>query len=411
MTGVYIVGVGMTAFGRLTERSVKSLTREAVTAALRDAGCEQSAIQAAWFANTRQAMLEGQNTIRGQCALRAMGFESLPIVNVENACASSSTGLLGAMAHIRAGMCDVALVVGAEKMYFPDKPEATAQAFLGGTDIYELEATQARLFAVGAGIGPAEAAEPGTTRSFFMDSYAAFARLHMKTYGSTQEHFAAAAAKNHRHSVHNDKSQYRFPMSVQEVLADRPVTWPLTRSMCAPISDGAAALVVCGEAVLAQFDRQRAVKIAGCALVSGSNRPPEAFDKHIGRRAADLAYQQAGLGPADMHVVEVHDATAYSEIQQIENLGLFAPGDGGPCTHRGDTTYGGKVVVNPSGGLLSRGHPIGATGAAQIHELVVQLRGEAGLRQVPGARCAMAENGGGFLQVEEAATVCTILTH
>ena len=410
MNPVYIVGVGMTPFGRHLQRSVKDLTREAVHAALRDAGCEMQDVQAAWFANTRQAMLEGQNTIRGQCALRAMGFQSIPIINVENACASSSTGLLGAIAHIRAGMCEVALVAGTEKMNFPDQPEAVARAFLGGTDIYELEATHERLLKVGQGIGPQEAAQPGAVRSFFMDSYAAFARLHMKTYGSTQEHFAAAAAKNHHHSKHNENAQYRFEMTVDAVMADRPVVWPLTRAMCAPISDGAAAMVVCSEAALARFGRARAVKVAACALVSGSDRAPEAFDKHIGRRAATLAYEQAGIGAADLNLVEVHDATAYSEIQQIENLDLFAPGEGGPATLRGETTYGGKLVVNPSGGLLSRGHPIAATGAAQLHELVLQLRGEAGPRQVPGARCAMAENGGGFLRVEEAATVCTILT-
>lgn len=407
---VYIVGIGMTTFGRLPQQSVKSMTREAVGAALKDAECDQSAIQAAWFANTRQAMLEGQNTVRGQCALRAMGFEEIPIINVENACASSSTGLLSASAHIKAGFCDVALVVGAEKMYFPENPEGMAKAFLGGTDIYELEATHKRLRHVGDGIGPAQSSEDSGAHSFFMDSYAAFARLHMKTFGTTREQIAAAAAKNHHHSVHNAKSQYRFDMTVEQVLTDRPVVWPLTRAMCAPISDGAAALILCNEKVLDRFNRRRAVKLAACALVSGTNRRPEDFDRHIGRLAATQAYDQAGIDPLDVDVAEVHDATAYSEIQQIENLGFFGPGEGGPRTLRGDTTYGGAVVVNPSGGLVSRGHPIGATGAAQIHELVLQLRGEAGARQVQGARCAMAENGGGFLHVEEAATVCTILT-
>ena len=409
---IYVVGIGMTAFGRLPAESVKSMTREAVTAALADAGCGVADIQAVWFGNTRQPILEGQNTIRGQCALRAMGFETIPVINVENACASSSTGLLGAYAHIKAGLCDIALVVGTEKMYFPDNPNAMARAFLGGTDIYTMDETHRRLLEVGSGIGPHE--EPSADRgrhSFFMDSYAAFARLHMKTFGTTREQIAAAAAKNHRHSMHNPLSHYRFDMTVDQVLADRPVAWPLTRAMCAPISDGSAALVVCGESALVRFSRQRAVKVAACVLRSGSDRSPESFDRHIGRVTALAAYEQAGVGPGDIDVAEVHDATSYAEIQQIENLGFCPSGEGGARTLAGDTTYGGSIVVNPSGGLVSKGHPIAATGAGQVHELVLQLRGEAGVRQVEGARCAIAENGGGFLHVEEAATVCTILTH
>lgn len=409
MTAVYIVGVGMTLFGRQPARSVKDLTCEAVTLALKDAGCEIADIQAAWFSNTRQPMLEGQNTIRGQVALRPLGLQGIPIVNVENACASGSTALREAIAHIKAGFCDVALVVGAEKMFFPDNPEGMSRAFMGGTDISAFDATLARLAGVGAGIGPDDAVAGSGPRSFFMDSYAAFARLHMKTFGTTQEQLAAVAAKNHTHSVHNPYSQYRFEMTVEQVLADRPVVWPLTRAMCAPISDGAAALVVCGAAALARFTSHRPVAVAACNLVSGSDRAPDEFDRHIGRVAAFQAYEAAGVGPEDIDVAEVHDATAYAEIQQIENLGFCGIGEGGPLTWSGATSLGGRIPVNVSGGLISKGHPVGATGVAQLCELVGQLRGHAGLRQVKGARCAIAENGGGFLHVEEAATVCTIL--
>ena len=410
MTDVYIVGVGMTPLGKFPDKSVKDLTRAAVTAALDDAGCAVGDIEAAWFANTRQAMMEGQNTIRGQCALRSMGFEGIPIANVENACASSSTALIQAFAHIKAGLAEVALVVGAEKMFFPEKREETFRAFIGGTDIYTLDETRARLAHIGDGVMPRQFEGKDTgEHSFFMDIYAAMARFHMKTFGTTVEQIAAVAAKNHFHSTMNPLSQYRTDMSVEQVLNDKLISWPFTRAMCAPISDGAGALVVCSADALDRFDRGRAVKVLGTALVSGVDRKPEELDRHIGRRAALKAYEMAGRGPEDMDMAEVHDASAFAEIQQIENLGFCEMGGGGPLTESGATKLGGRIPVNTSGGLESKGHPIGATGAIQIHELVTQLRGEAGPRQVEGARHAVAENGGGFYGVEEAATVVTVL--
>ncbi|MEQ8700729.1 MAG: thiolase family protein [Bauldia litoralis] len=408
---VYIAGIAMTPLGKFPDRTVKDLTREAVEDALEDAGASLPDIEAAWFANTRQGMMEGQNTIRGQCALRSLGLEGVPIANVENACASGSTALWQAVAQIRAGACEVALIAGAERMFFPEKREEMFKAFVGGTDVTTLEATHDRLTRMGEGMEP-PADDPrwqSAERSFFMDIYAAMARFHMKTFGTTQRHFAQAAAKNHRHSTMNPLSQYRTDMTVDEVLADKPISWPFTRAMCAPISDGAAAAVVCAGSALDRFDRARAVKVRGVALVSGTDRPPEALDRHIGRRAALAAYEQAGVGPADIDVAEVHDASAYAEIQQVENLGFCASGEGGPFTASGATALGGSVPVNPSGGLVSKGHPIGATGIIQLHELAIQLRGEAGERQVEGARLAAAENGGGFFGVEEAATVVTVL--
>jgi acetyl-CoA acyltransferase len=410
MTGVYIVGVGMTPLGKFPEKSVKDLTRAAVNAALADAGCSQGDVEAAWFANTRQAMMEGQNTIRGQCALRSMGFEGIPIANVENACASSSTALVQAFAHIKAGLTEIALVVGADKMFFPEKREETFRAFIGGTDIYTLEETRRRLAHIGDGVMPKQFEGKDTgEHSFFMDIYAAMARFHMKTFGTTVEQIAMVAAKNHFHSTMNPLSQYRADMSVDAVLNDRLISWPFTRAMCAPISDGAGALVLCGADALGRFDRKRAVEVLGTALVSGTDREPGDLAHHIGRHAALKAYDMAGLGPEDMDVAEVHDASAFAEIQQIENLGFCPMGGGGPLTESGATKLGGRIPVNTSGGLESKGHPIGATGAIQIHELVTQLRGEAGARQVEGARHAVAENGGGFYGVEEAATVVTVL--
>jgi acetyl-CoA acetyltransferase len=281
--------------------------------------------------------------------------------------------------------------------------------FDGGWDVHNAKAATARLLELGADMEDPDGNEDTGQRSIFMDVYAALAKFHMKTFGTTQEHIAAAAAKNHDHSQHNPLSQYREPMTLDEVLTARKISWPLTLPMCSPISDGAAAAVLCRQDELYRFDRGRAVKVEATVLRSGSERKPEEVDKHITHLAANLAYEEAGLGPGDMDVAEVHDATAFAEIQQIENLGFCGFGEGGPMTLAGDTRLGGRIPVNPSGGLESKGHPVGATGLAQVYELVAQLRGEAGGRQVEGARYGIAENGGGFHGIEEAAACLTIL--
>ena len=410
MEEAYIVGIGMTGLGKFVDQSVKDLSKQSVSLALADAGIELNKIEAAWFSNTRQALLEGQNTIRGQCALRPLGLQRVPITNVENACASGSTALLQAVASIRAGMCDIALVVGTEKMFFPEKREAMFAAFKGGTDIHRLEEFQDQVNQQALHVMPAEFREQDTgQRSFFMDSYAAQARLHMDKFGTTQRQLAAAAAKNHWHSTMNSLAQYQNNMSIDDVLNGRLISWPFTLPMCAPISDGSAAAVVCSKAALAKFSNHRAVRIRAISLVSGSDRQPDDFANHIGRNAAFDAYEAGALDPADIDVAEVHDATSYSEIQQIENLGLCPIGEGGLFTEQGNTKLGGKVPVNTSGGLVSKGHPVGATGIMQLHELITQLRDEAGARQVPDAKIGVAENGGGFYETEEAATVVTVL--
>lgn len=409
MNDVYIVGIGATPLGKHLDRTVKSLCLEAVTAALTDASLEIEDIQAAWFSNTRQGILEGQNTIRGQCSLRSMGFAGIPMVNVENACASGSTAAREALAHIKAGFCDIALVVGAEKMFFPDKQDQMLKAFVGGTDVYDLDALRSRLGEFSGEPDDGTGMSDLTTRSIFMDIYAAVARGHMKRYGTTVGQIAAAAAKNHHHSTFNPLSQYRTDMSVSQVLQDRPIVYPLTRSMCAPISDGAAAVILCSDLVARRIGKARSVKLASISLRSSSDRAVDDLDAQIGRLAALDAYKQASIAPEDVDVAEVHDACSFAEILQIENLGLCPRGQGGPFTETGATALGGKVPVNPSGGLVSKGHPVGATGLYQYHELVTQLRGEAGRRQVDDARCAVAENGGGFWGVEEAATTVSVL--
>ena len=410
MTDVFIIGAGQTPLGKHLDKSVKQLTEIAVNAALADAGCGKEAIEAAWFSNTRQGVMEGQHGIRGQAALRAMGFEEIPIINCDNACASSSTGLNQAFASIKAGLSEIALVVGAEKMNYPEKRELMFEAFLGGMDREVAEEQLARQMELSAGLDVPEEARADTgQRSIFMDSYAAMARHHMALFGTTQRQLAAVASKNHWHSQFNPMAQYRTPISIEEVLADKLISWPLTRAMCAPISDGAGALVLASGDALKRFRRGRAVRVLATQLASGIRRMPDDLDNHIGRIAARKAWEQAGIGPQDISVAEVHDATSFAEIRHVENLGLCEIGQGGFMAERGETTLGGRIPVNTSGGLISKGHPVGATGAIQIIELVTQLRGEAGGRQVDGARFAAAENGGGFYDGEEAVAAVTVL--
>ena len=409
MTQIYIAGVAMTRFGKFLDRSVKDMTREVVGAALDDAGAAIADIDAAYFANAAQGALEGQSSIPGEIALRHAGFSGIPITNVENACASASTAFDLAATWLEAGRGEVALAIGVEKMFLEDRQKMFS-VFDGGWDVHEADQSAARLIAMGDGLdAPAGEEDDPRQHSLFMDVYAALAKHHMKAFGTTREQLAAVAAKNHDHSQHNALSQYQVPMSVDEVLAARRISWPLTMPMCSPISDGGAAAIVCTADALDRFDRARAVPVRARVQRSGSDRGPDEYDRHITRLAANAAYERAGVGPADMDLAEVHDATAFAEIIQIENLGFCATGEGGPFTESGATRLGGSIPVNPSGGLESKGHPVGATGLAQLHELVTQLRGDAGQRQVEGARLAIAENGGGFHGVEEAAAVVTIL--
>jgi acetyl-CoA acyltransferase len=409
MSEIYVVGVGMTRFGKHLQLSVKDLARQAVDAALADAGCKIDTIDSAFFANAGQAAIEGQFMIPGQIALRALGFNEIPIVNVENACASASTAFYLASSQLKAGDCDVALVVGAEKMYTADR-EKNFAVFNGAWDVHDVEGTIRNLSHLAGNPDDLIALPSGpVTSSIFMEIYAALASQHMRRFGTTERQMAAVAAKNHRHSTLNPLAQYRNDMSIEEVLAARRVVGPLTVPMCSPISDGAAAAILCRKDMLKRFDSKRAVKVFASVLASGSRRDADDHQRHICHRAAIKAYDRAGLGPKEMSFAEVHDATSIGEVIQSENLGFCDFGDGGAMAERGETTLGGRLPINPSGGLVSKGHPIGATGLGQIFELVTQLRHEAGTRQVSNARFGIAENGGGFLGYEEAAACITIL--
>jgi acetyl-CoA acetyltransferase len=411
MSNIYIVGIAMTVFGRHLERSLDQLAGEALQGALQDAGCGLKDLGAAYYAGMTNGPLQGQIAIPGQVVLSKIGVHSIPIFNVENACASGSSAFHLAVQSLKAGSADVALALGAEKMNIADKLKAFA-LFDGGWDVSRAEENYNTLVMMGDGVAVPPGAESDKPYSKFMAIYAALCRHHMKTYGTTQRQIAAVAAKNHTHSVHNPLSQFRRPFTIEEILAAPPITYPLTLPMCAPLSDGAAAAILCTEAGLQRIgaDRRRAIKVSASVIRSFSERRLDQPQLHVARLAAQQAYQQAGLGPADMHVAEVHDASAMGEIIQVENLGFVAPGEGGPAAERGDFTLGGRLPVNPSGGLESKGHPLGATGIGQLYELVTQLRGEAGARQVHGARHAIQENGGGLQGIEEAVVAIHILS-
>jgi acetyl-CoA acetyltransferase len=410
MTDVYVVGVGTTPFGRMPEATIKSLAKDAIGAALLDAAVERSAVEIAFFSNAAQGHMERQHMVRGEIALRQAGFSGIPVVNVENACASGSTAFNLAVNALRAGEADVALAVGAEKLISSDRA-LMFSSFDSAWDVSTERENRERLIALGEGVE----VPPGTTSdkpySVFMDVYAAFSRYHMKRFGTTQRQIAAVSAKNHRHSVHNPLAQFQQPYSVEEVLAAPPITYPLTLPMCSPISDGSAAAILATKAGLLRLgiDQRRAILVRASVIQTGSDRQPSEVEKHCSALAARRAYEKAGLGPDEISVAEVHDATAMGEIIQIENLGFCKFGEGGVITERGETSIGGRIPVNPSGGLESKGHPVGATGLGQIHELVTQLRGEAGARQVQNAKLALAENGGGLCGIEEAVACITIL--
>ena len=414
MPEVYVIGTACTAFGKKSETSFKALTREAYLAVVADAGIEDGRdISMAWFANCGMGSF-GQRNIRGQVCFSPLVRERLfpervPTMNVEGGCATASQAFYGAWKDIASGDAQLSLAIGVEKTFIPEDPARTQEIFDGGIDRLDPDEWLTYYGEAGRICGMPFA--PGEKRgTIFMDTYAMQAAYHMKRYGTTQRQIAAGAAKNHTHGSLNPLAQYRFKMTVDEVLADREISYPLTRSMCAPIGDGAAAALVCSKDYLAALPgrvRERAVKIRASAMSGGKYRSLD--EPGLSRIAADKAYKIAGLSPSDIDIAEVHDATSFCEIYQAEMLRFCAEGQGGAYIASGATALGGERPVNLSGGLVSKGHPIGATGLSMIHELVLQLRGEAGERQARKARIALAENGGGVIGFDEAACAITIL--
>lgn len=404
----YVAGVGMTPFSRMMDRGLKSIGAEAILAALSDTGIDKKDVQAAWMSNAAAGVLNGQECIRGQVVLRGIGMGSLPVVNVENACASASTAFNQACAMVTAGLYDIVLACGVEKMYLEDKARVFA-AFMGAVDVEQLQPIIAGLQKMAAASGAKEASKgAGQTRSMFMDIYAAVARGHMARYGTKAEHFAMISAKNSYNGSLNPRAQFREAMTVEEVLAAPMVAEPLTRPMCSPIGDGAAAVIIVSERKRRELGLDKAVRVASSVLRSGWDHDFDA--EGLSEVCAREAYEEAGLGPEDLSLAEVHDASAPAELIAYESLRLCPKGEGGRLIEEGATKIGGRIPVSTSGGLLRKGHPIGATGIAQIVEIAEQIQGRSGPRQVHRARVGLCHNGGGNIGTDAAAQCVTILT-
>jgi acetyl-CoA acyltransferase len=406
MRDAYIAGTAMTRFGKFPGTTIRALAEEAVSGALADAAVTADQVDMVFYANAVAGLLTSQEMIRGQVALRHTGLLGVPLVNVENACASGSSAFYLACLAVGAGAAQVAVAIGAEKLTHEDKARSFAAI---GTAVDQSEIGDLRKrWMPGEGDSdlPAVTAGDDGGRSLFMDAYAAKTRVYMEQSGASVEDFAQVAVKNHRHAALNPLAQYRSEVTAEKVLASRMVAPPLTLLMCSPVGDGAAAAVICSADFAARLGAS--VRVAACELVSGRDSvygEPVAVE-----RAARAAYSHAGLGPDDLDVVELHDAVASAELIEYEHLGLCGPGDGFKLLSAGTTALGGRLPVNTSGGLLSKGHPIGATGCGQIAELADQLRGRCGGRQVGGARVALAQNAGGVLGEDNAAAVVTILS-
>lgn len=384
---VCIIGVGMHKCGKFLEKSLKELTRVGVWNAIHDAGIDAGEIEAAYFANVLAGLTTGQESIRGQVFLRDAGFEGLPIVNVEGACASGTIALREAVLAVSSGLYDVVLAAGAEKLYQKDTAKAI-ENMSANTDVELM-----------GGLG-----------FQFTGSYAMALRKCMQDYGWTRLQFAKVAAKNKYNGSLNPDAQYRKPMSVQEILDSRLIAWPLTLYMCSTMADGAAAAIVCAKDRARELTDRQPIEIAATCLRSGEVTTGEDGQTHV----ANDAYEMAGIGPEDIELAEVHDAMAPGEMFRIARLRLYKPEEIGHLVDKDHFSLQGHLPVNTSGGLASRGHPIGATGLAQINELVCQLRGEAKQRQVRGRtgscpKVGLAQNSGGYVEGSPAALTVTIL--
>ncbi|MBK3571581.1 lipid-transfer protein [Streptomyces sp. MBT62] len=378
----YVAGVGMTKFEKPESREWQywDMVREAGNAALADAGISYGDVEQVPIGYCFQPSTAGQR------AAYELGLTGIPVYNVNNNCATGSTALMLARQLVEGGAADCVLAVGFEKM--------KRGALGGGTDGGDFATSPvARHYGIMAGRHGFEMTPP--TAQIFGDA----AREHMEKYGTTEAQLAAVAAKNHRHSAHNPYAQFQDVHDVDDILASRVVHHPLTKLQCSPTSDGAAAAVVVSE----RFAQSRElagplVEIVAQAMTTdtedsfSSGSCIDVVGQPMSRAAARQVYERSGLGIEDVDVVELHDCFSINELLTYEALGMCAPGESGKLVESGGTTYGGRWVVNPSGGLISKGHPLGATGIAQVAELVWQLRGTAGERQVPGAEVGLAHN-------------------
>lgn len=396
MKSVLIAGASMTRFGKSSARNLADVAREAVFSALKDAEVSTRELDRVYFSNAIAGLITGQEMIRGQVALRDFDIDGIPVINVENACASGSTAVHLGWEAVSAGLAETVLIVGAEKMTHEDK--AVSHAAIGtATDVDRFEEA----------FSSSEARDIAKSRSPFMDLYARLAGEYLGSSDATVRDLADVAVKNRRHGALNPRAQYDALISADDVLGSRMIADPLTLYMCSPVGNGAAAIVLRSEEAASHMSRSDLPFIRASTLVSGKG----GRDLPTAQvRAAQRAYEQAGLGPDDIDVAEVHDATAVGELIAYEELGFAPRGGGAELLQSGATQLGGRLCVNPSGGLLSRGHPIGATGVAQIVELTEQLRGSAGDRQVTKVHVALAANEGGWLVDDVAAAAVHIIT-
>lgn len=399
MREVAIIGVGMHRFGKFLDKSLQDLGRVAVWNAISDAGIEPRQIQAAYVGNSLAGLITGQEGVRGQVVLRDAGFSWIPVVNVEGACASGTIALREAWIAVGAGVCDVALALGVEKLYCDDTARSI-EAIAADSDIELL----------------------GNLGFQFIGQYAMTLRKFMEKYGWTQLHLAKVTAKNKYNGSLNPYAQYQKAMTPEEILNSRVVGYPLTLYMCSTMADGAAAAIICTKDIARKYTSKPLVTISSCRLHSiPFIDPRESSTSEKARlglvayeRIAKEAYEEAGIGPKDIDIAEVHDAMAPAELVRYVSLGFCEPEDVPQMVDEEHTSLSGTIPVNTSGGLAARGHPVGATGLGQIAELVWQLRGEANARQVlgrdkKGPKVALAQNHGGMVDNEVAASAITVL--
>jgi acetyl-CoA acyltransferase len=363
MSDVYVVGTDMIKFGRFPERTVEDLGAEAALLALADCGLTIADMQAVYCGNLFQA-----SAGVGQRILKQIGQTGVPVVNTANACATGATAFREGWTAIKAGLYDLVLCVGVEQM---------GKGLLGGGGGKDEGIPTEGL--LGSGTMPSVFAHVGLE--------------HSRKYGTTFEQFAKVSVKNHHHSTLNPKAMYRVETPLEEVMGAEMISYPNTKLMCSVNVDGSAAAILCSEKKAKELGLlKRAVKVRASALASDpwSKHNLAAMDFNaVTRLAAKTAYEMAGLGPNDVDLIELHDCFATAEIVHYENLGLCKDGEAGRLIDTGETALGGRVPVNVSGGLLSKGHPLGATGIANIYEVTTHLRGEAGERQVEGARIGL----------------------
>lgn len=381
MRDVHIVGVGMTPFAKFPNRRFEDLGREAVSDAIADAGISPRLIQAGYAGHGRTGRVLGWESGVGQAVLWEVGISGIPVIGVANFCSSGGSAFREAWVAVGSGLVDCAIAIGIEQLSVRgDK----GQPFT--SDGIEIDGK--------AGFTPP---------AFF----AMVAQRHMALYGTSIGQIADVAVKNRRHAALNPRAQYRTPITREEVLASPMVCDPITTMQCCPTGDGAAAAILVSEKIAKQVSAAKRIRVRASELVSGTYDPErEITSFQASERAARLAYERAGIGPEDVNVAEVHDCFSVAELIHYEDLGFCPRGEGGRFVAQAG--LGGKVAVSTSGGLLSKGHPLGATGVAQVAEVVWQLRGEAGARQVDGARVGLTHCVGGF-QAGDAASVSVIL--